>query len=374
MADQVNSCEQPGAFPALLDEVRVRVDRRLAEVWSRELDVWAGRGRAILEPLEVAQALCLRGGKRLRAGLLAAGFRAASGAAMGPRESPAAPAADAPLSPAGWGAVVEVCAAVELLQSYFLMHDDWMDQDEVRRGGAAVHAALSRSYRSAHLGACGGVLAGDYVVALASRVMAESPIPASMARDAMRLFCIMQRDAVAGQLLDVLDPQPDADEVYRLKTGSYTVVGPLQLGFLLAGRGVAWFDFAAAFGESLGLAFQLQDDLIGLFSEQGSSGKPTGSDLKAGKRTALYQWASERADGPDRAALECVFGNADASRGDVARAISVVESLGARAYVEGRVTGLLRECRNAVVAFVELSPAGRRLLLGAVSAIESRRR
>ena len=172
-------------FSELLLEVRRGVDDRLALIWSRELEHWRGQGRAVSEPLEAAKALSLRGGKRFRAALVAVGYQAASACEGGAR-------APGVRSVADWAAVLEVCSAVELLQAYFLIHDDWMDQDAVRRGGPAVHAALAESWGGSHLGACGGVLAGDYSVALASQTLAGSALPPELSAPAALRFSQMR--------------------------------------------------------------------------------------------------------------------------------------------------------------------------------------
>src|SRR4051794_22542902 len=120
-------------FAVLLTVVRDAVDRELEVLWSGVLEEHAGRGAPVEKPLEAARALCLRGGKRLRAALVAVGQRLGGGTALED--------------------VLDACCAVELLQAYFLIHDDWMDGDRLRRGGPAVHAALEEHFRSPHLAA-----------------------------------------------------------------------------------------------------------------------------------------------------------------------------------------------------------------------------
>ena len=122
--------------------------------------------------------------------------------------------------------------ALELLQAYFLIHDDWMDQDLERRGGPTVHAHLGRRFRSTSKGASAAILTGDYAVALATRVLANLDLPGRRLSGVLTCFADMQLDAVAGQGLDVIGRGRDVELTYRLKTASYTVRGPLIMGAL----------------------------------------------------------------------------------------------------------------------------------------------
>src|SRR5262245_17375293 len=190
------------SFEELLVSVRGAVDRELAAAWAQVIDEQSSRGLPVLAPLEAARGLCLRGGKRLRAALVAVGFHLGGGD-------------DAVAH------VLEACCAVELLQAYFLIHDDWMDRDRLRRGGPAVHAALEGVFASEHLAAAGAVLAGDFTLALATGALARARVPDGRWAAVLQRFAQMQLDAVIGQKLDVLGDGSAIDEVYRLKTGSY---------------------------------------------------------------------------------------------------------------------------------------------------------
>ena len=139
-------------FVALLPAVRKDIDARLHGLLDAKLDSARQHGAEVTELVSALRSLCMRGGKRLRPALLAAGFRAVS--------------TSADLDPA-----LEAGVALELLQAYFLIHDDWMDQDDVRRGGPSVHAHLTQRFRSQRLGAASAILAGDYAVALATDVL-----------------------------------------------------------------------------------------------------------------------------------------------------------------------------------------------------------
>jgi geranylgeranyl diphosphate synthase type I len=334
-------------FSELLERLRPRVDAALERSWEAAAIAHAGLGPAAAAPLSAARELCLRGGKRLRAALVAVGYQIASGRAE-------------------LDACLPVCCAVELLHSYFLIHDDWMDQDELRRGGPAVHAALARQFGSAHLGAAAAVLAGDYTLALATRELTRADLAPERRIRVLDRFAAMQLDVVAGQQLDVLGGAPGApaqlDDVYRLKTGSYTVLGPLELGAALCDASDELRADLEEFALPLGIAFQLRDDLLGAFADPAQTGKPRGSDLIAGKRTLLLQAAL--ADARARERIGAVLGKPGAPAADVEAALEAIRACGARDSVEARITELTG--RSLEVLDRSRFDAAARALLGGV--------
>jgi len=340
------------AFFAMLGAVRPEVDLRLRGFLETRLDVARRHGPEVVEMVSAVRDLCLRGGKRLRPALLVAGYRAAS--------------ERADLEPA-----LDAGVALELLQAYLLIHDDWMDGDLVRRGGPAVHAQLAKHFHSEHKGHASGILAGDYASAVALEALSQVAMKSSAALPAMACFAEMQLDAIAGQQLDLIGGDYDVELAYQLKTGSYTVRGPLRLGAILASAGPATLRALDRFALPIGVAFQLRDDLLSAFGEPQKTGKPLGTDLRAGKRTALLAAGLKLAKGRDLRALKRVVGNDTASDLELRTALSVLESSGARAVIEARVTELsavaLREIKRGVTR------QGALLLLGAAEALTARR-
>jgi geranylgeranyl diphosphate synthase type I len=339
------------SFSELMAALRPAVDTELRAIWDTQLATYRRHGRPVLQTLEAARDLCLRGGKRLRAGLVATGYTAQRGSG-------------------DWRGALGVAVAVELLHAYFLIHDDWMDQDDLRRGGPTVHAKLGRDFHSVRLGDAAAVLAGDYTLALATDVLAQAKVSERRLVRLFAAFAQMQLDATVGQQLDVLSEDSDVAQIYRLKTASYTVLGPLKLGALLGGASESESDGLEEFALPLGIAFQLKDDLIGVF-DASTSGKPLGGDIKAGKRTMLIQIAFERASPAGRRALEGAFGNARAGQQKLRGAIDVLETSGARRVVERRIGTLSRKALEALER-QRLNARGRRLLEGAVELLVER--
>lgn len=339
-------------FAALLGAVQSEVDQRLRGFLETRLDVARRHGPEVVEMVSAVRDLCLRGGKRLRPALLVAGYRAASEGAE--------------LEPA-----LDAGVALELLQAYLLIHDDWMDGDLVRRGGPAVHAHLAKRFRSQHKGHASGILAGDYASAVALEALSQVEMKPSSATSAFACFAEMQLDAIAGQQLDLIGGDYDVELAYQLKTGSYTVRGPLRLGAILASAKPATLRALDRFALPIGVAFQLRDDLLSAFGEPKRTGKPLGNDLRAGKRTALLAAGLKLARGKELQALKRVVGKTDASEAQLRAALGVLETSGARATIEARVNELSELGLSELTRGV--SRQGALLLAGATEALTARR-
>ncbi len=343
----------PNPFSILAAGIKRDVDARLSRLLDAKLRAARAIGPEFAELVAAVRDLCLRGGKRLRPALLIAGYRAAS--------------ARAPLDPA-----LDAGVALELLQAYFLIHDDWMDGDTVRRGGPAVHVMLGERFGSSALGERAGILAGDYAAALAAEAIAKvAAAPARLARVGAA-FAEMQLDVVAGQQLDLMGKSARFEDVYTLKTTAYTVRGPLRIGALLGGASPRLLDAIDRFSHPIGIAFQLRDDVLGAFGDPARTGKPLGTDLRTGKRTLLLDLALRRARGRDHRLLGGVVGDTAATPERIAQALAVVERSGARRAVEARIEALAAE-GLAALGPAPLTASGRALLVGATSVLTARR-
>lgn len=339
-------------FIALLQSVQPDVERRLAKVLDERVTRTRPLGVEVQALVREIRRLALLGGKRLRPALVMAGFRAAG--AKG----------DA-------GSVLDAGVALELLHTYFLIHDDWMDQDAVRRGGPSVHVALAQRFGSEHMGNATAILAGDYAVALAGEVLTAVEAPHGSLREVLQVFTDMQLHAVAGQQLDMVGSGRDIELVYALKTGSYTVEGPLKLGALLGGARKSTLDALSRYARPAGIAFQLRDDVLSLFGDPMQTGKPFASDLTSGKRTLLLKLALKRCKPAARTTIERVLGNPRAKLPALRAALDAILASGAREQVEKRISTLSAQALAELGSGV--GPEGRALLTGATEALSLRR-
>ncbi|WP_432829473.1 polyprenyl synthetase family protein [Dactylosporangium sp. CA-092794] len=272
-------------------ELRVRVRRALDEFLRRRRAWLADIDPVALGPVSDAiEGLVLGGGKRLRPAFAYWGYRGAGGA-------------DA-------DAVVAAVAALELVQASALIHDDVMDASDTRRGEPAVHRRFAGLHAASGwrggadgFGTSAAILLGDLCLVWSDELLHASGLdPATLAR-ARPVFDAMRAEVTIGQYLDV-QTQATGDTstaraslVARFKSAKYTIEQPLVFGATLAGAGADLVEAYSAFGLPLGEAFQLRDDVLGVFGDPAVTGKPAGDDLREGKRTYLIAAAIERAGG-----------------------------------------------------------------------------
>lgn len=339
-------------FVALLKTLQPDIESRLSGFLDARVEGTRSLGPEVLALSREIRRLALRGGKRLRPALVVTGFRCAS--------------SELDLEPA-----LDAGVALELLHTYFLIHDDWMDGDRVRRGGPAVHVALAERFGSEHKGNASAILAGDYALALACDALSRVEVHAERLRGAFAAFAEMQLSAVAGQQLDMVGKGRDVELGYALKTGSYTVEGPLRVGALLAGARPKLLEVLSRYARPAGIAFQLRDDLLSLFGEPNQTGKPLASDLTSGKRTLVLRLALRRAKPRELSAMRKVLGNPSAKLADLRAALAAMQATLAPELVEQRIQEL------SSLALAELSSgvgsSGRALLVGATEVLSSRR-
>lgn len=334
-----------------LDRVRTAVEERLHEIFEQVEGDTTAAAADTLPMLHAARDLTLRGGKRLRPALMFAAIDC--------------------IEPGAYPhAAADVGAALELFQTYLLIHDDWMDNDPVRRGAPSVHVALGRHYNNAHLGACAAILAGDMLCALVHELIGSVEIPGPRRRALVHAFGRMEREVILGQCLDVTLNE-DIQRIHDLKTGSYTVRGPMLLGAAIAGASDEAKRAMEQFAEPLGLAFQLRDDILGAFGSEADTGKPVGGDFREGKNTLLVRHAMEHLAASDRAELQSILGRRDATESEVLRARALVERSGAREHAELVVRAYRERCLSALDS-PALRADGRALLAGFVALLTER--
>ncbi len=271
----------------------------------------------------------------------------------------------------GSAVVAPAGVALELLQAYLLAHDDWMDGDETRRGGPSVPAMMRTRFAGTRVDAM-SVLAGDLAAAWARRALLEVAVPAGRVLLAASEMARVEEEVVEGQVLDVCETARDAADVeamHALKTASYSIRGPVVMGAHLAGAPAVQESALAAFAEPLGVAFQLRDDLLGVFGDPAATGKPVGSDLRRGKRSAVSIEAARDLDANEP--FFRILGCAEASEDQVGEAVARLNESGVRARVETRIEALARAAEHAL-AQTSFEPYGRALLAEAIAALTCR--
>jgi geranylgeranyl diphosphate synthase type I len=314
-----------------------------------------------LTPLLAAVGALLKGGKRLRAAFLYWGYRAGGG-----------PDSEA---------VIRAATAMEFFQAAALLHDDVMDDSDTRRGMPAAHRRLADEHAAAgwagsgdRFGLAGAILAGNLCLTWTDELFASSGLPAAELTAARPIFDRMRTQLMGGQFLDVLESARGWDglttdqqiararRVIRYKSAKYTIEHPLLIGAAAADVSAPDRDALSTYGLDLGEAFQLRDDLLGVFGDPSQTGKPAGDDLREGKRTVLVALALEQA-GPSSVSLfDKLLGVPDLDDAGVDELRAAITTSGAPDRVEEMITGLSGSARAALRSTTGLTDEGRAAL------------
>lgn len=330
--------------PLDVADLRARVQRVVDDTITEQSLVLA-RVSPDLDPLVEAVAALLRGGKRLRPAFAYWGWRGVAGEAESAIDEQAMRAA----------------AGLEFLQACALIHDDVMDGSDTRRGLPAAHRRFAGVHRDhawlgspEAFGTGAAILLGDLCLAWADEVIFSCSFPASTMAGAKAVYDEMRTELMAGQYLDLLEQVRGGGSVeraltvVRYKSAKYTIERPLHLGAALADAPGEVFEAYSAYGLPLGEAFQLRDDILGVFGDPSETGKPAGDDLREGKRTVLIATALERSTAEQAATLRHHLGDPALDATGVEELRTVIRDTGALAHTEMLIDALLEQSLAAL--------------------------
>jgi geranylgeranyl diphosphate synthase type I len=266
-------------------------------------------------------------------------------------------------------AAVAAGAAMELFQSAFLIHDDIMDRDEVRRGRPAMHtgytrlAGEARLHEPGHLGEALGICCGDLALFLAFDILCSLDIDGGVKGRLLPRYCRELEYVGLAQMADVWQgASPDGatrEEIlalYRCKTGRYTFSLPFAAGLILAGQEEELVNHFVLLGEKMGILFQIKDDELGLWADEKDLGKPIGSDISENKKTLYREILFARADGATKEKLHTLFGAEGLGIEDLAFVRAAMQNLGVREEVAKTGNSFYRETLGMINA-LPASPA-----------------
>ena len=286
-------------------------------------------------------------------------------------------------SPDDEDALVRACASLELLHASALVHDDYMDASDTRRGRPATHRQLAAEHRASgwrgdpeQYGAAAAILLGDLLLSWSDELLRRCGLPITQVAPALEVFDRCRSEVIAGQFLDVsVQARGRADvetamTVLRYKSARYSIERPLHIGAALAGASPGTIAELSRFGLPLGEAFQLRDDLLGVFGDPGATGKPAGDDLIEGKRTVLVALALDASPPAEAARLDAALGTALTPE-EVAELRAIIDASGAHAQVEAVIEEL---AGHAVTALdrADVDDHAREVLRGLASAATQR--
>lgn len=346
--------------PLPLDDFRTAV--------QREIDAELDRQRALIAPVgpeagrlvDVIERL-LRGGKRFRAAFCYAAYLACGGT----HEQ----------------AAIRIAAALELFQAAALIHDDVMDDSSVRRGAPAAHVTFADEHRAGgwehspeRFGLSGAVLAGNLCLVASEQLFQASGLPAQDLDRARAVFDEMRSQLMAGQMLEfvvsnrgwadlsTVERVDRARRVVAFKSAKYSIEQPTLIGAAAAGVSDADREALSRYGLALGEAFQLRDDVLGVFGDPATTGKPAGDDLREGKRTVLLALTLSAVDDEAARFLHSLLGDDSVDDTKVERARRIMIESGAAKRHEQMIEDGARAAREALDSTTCLSGPGRRTL------------
>jgi geranylgeranyl diphosphate synthase type I len=345
-------------------DLRLRVEKALAAFLADQRALLATIDPALEPVADAIEAFVLGGGKRLRPAFAYWGYRGAGGSDS--------------------DEVTSAVAALELVQASALIHDDVMDASDTRRGEPAVHrrfAALHTQHGwqgdADGFGAGSAILLGDLCLAWSDEMLRRSGLDARTLLRVRGVFDLMRTELIAGQYLDV-HAQATADSslrrastVARYKSAKYTVERPLLFGAAIADATPGIRATYSEFGLPVGEAFQLRDDILGVFGDPSRTGKPAGDDLREGKRTYLVAAAFEAADKATAERLERGLGDPELDDDGVNDLRDIIVSTGALARTEQRIESLTRQA-VAALSHVELADGASAVLIDLAGAATHR--
>ncbi|TDC80607.1 polyprenyl synthetase family protein [Actinomadura sp. 7K507] len=294
-----------------------------------------------LTPMLSALDALLGGGKRLRPAFCYWGWRAAGGE-------------DGP-------GIVAAAASLELLQASALIHDDVMDSSDTRRGQPSVHRRFEALHRAQSwpgdaeaFGGGSAILLGDLCLAWSGEMFETCGLDGDRRRRGRAVYDLMRTEVMCGQYLDMLEGTrgeatvATALRVVEYKAAKYTIERPLHLGAALAGARPDVTAALTGYGLPLGIAFQLRDDVLGVFGDPAETGKPAGDDLREGKRTVLVALTLERASAAQAARLRRRLGDPDLDRAGVGELRAIIEETGGLAACEEMIEHYLAEAERVL--------------------------
>jgi geranylgeranyl diphosphate synthase type I len=347
-------------------DLRARVEKALAGFLARQRSLLADVDPALRPVADAVDAFVLGGGKRLRPAFAYWGHRGAGGQ---DRDE-----------------VVAALASLEFVQASALIHDDVMDGSDTRRGVPAVHKRFEGMHADQAwsgapdaFGTAAAILLGDLCLVWSDELLHTSGLTAGELARARPVFDLMRTEVTAGQYLDVLTQATGdtsvhrASTVARYKSAKYTVERPLLMGAAIAGAGEELRKTYSEYGLPLGEAFQLRDDILGVFGDPDHTGKPAGDDLREGKRTFLVAAALETADSADAEVLRRDLGRPGLDDDAVAELRRIITTSGALDRTERRIETLAAAALDAL-ARARLDPEPAQVLADLADAATRRAR
>lgn len=324
---------------AKLEDFKRKVDVEIKVYLDKAIKETAKRDALMADALRYVRKMALVGGKRLRPAFMYYGYIAGGGKEL--------------------QKIIKASVSIELIHIFLLIHDDIIDQDKKRHGIDSMHFRYEKIGKrfflgndSGHFGKSMAIIIGDMVNAMGNQIIFDSGFKPDLVMKALFRLQSIVSYTVIGQAQDIyIEYQKRASEkqilqMYENKTAKYSIEGPLHLGATLAGASKNILIGLSGYSIPLGVAFQIQDDILGIFGSEKKLGKKVGADIAEGKQTLLVVKAKEKANKKQKAILEKLLGKKDLSARDVDEFRKIIRETGAYNYAKKMSYGLVAKAKR----------------------------
>lgn len=311
----------------LLKNYKKQFDPTLEKYFKRKIEKAAKIDPLAKQAVKMIADFTLAGGKRIRPALVYYGYIACGGKEL--------------------VNIIEASMSIELVHTFLLIHDDIIDKDDRRHGIPTLHESYKKIGKkiapkkdAQHFGNSMAMIAGDMAASMANEIIFNSQFPPKIIIKALDKLQDIVYVTIPGEMLDVVmeyrgtATEQEILKMYDGKTGRYTFEGPLQLGAVLAGADETTLQNFSEYSLAVGKAFQIRDDILGIFGDEKKLGKPVGSDIIEGKQTLLVVKALEFGDSKERKILKELLGKKDITKQEVRLFQAKLHSTGAYQYCQ----------------------------------------
>jgi geranylgeranyl diphosphate synthase, type I len=324
-----------------LQSYKNNLDKQLSRYFAKKLQEMSKLGPSAKDSVKSIRDLVLAGGKRLRAAFMYYGYLAVGGKEF--------------------EKIIEASMSIELTHIFLLIHDDIIDRDDFRHGVEAIHKKyekIARRYYKkvdpVHFGNSLAIIVGDMAAAFGNDIIFNSKFTSEKKQGALSKLQEIVLNTVSGEILDVMleargnAAEKEILEVHRNKTAKYTVEGPLHLGAMLAGAEKKQIDVLSSYAIPVGIAFQIQDDILGAFGNEKKLGKPVCSDLREGKQTLLIAKAMEFGDKFQKDTIKKLLGKRDVSQTEIEIFRNAIKNTGSLKYSQDLARKYVEEGKKVI--------------------------
>jgi len=273
---------------------------------------------------------------------------------------------------------LQVAVAYELFQTAILIHDDIIDRSHTRRGKTTIHAKNHDLPDAKHFALSQAICAGLLGQFYTNNILAAAEMPDAIKMRLLRVFSLIQLNTIEGEIMDVTLPHKPVDpalhfeeyqdivnSIYTLKTAIYTLAGPLELGAICGGANEELAHAIRDIALPLGIAFQIKDDLLGMYASDKILGKPAISDLQERKQTSIFGYAYKHASKAQRKILDRLYGKKGATHADLETVRDIFTATGAAQFAENEICKLSQQSLD-LIAKLPIADESKTLLRGLV--------